>query len=458
METAGEIKEKDVLDLDSQSVVEKIVVCPAEITGAGGNKSETGDTSNKSSDRSDKKGLPLFLSNKSSEETDCRENKTKVCASLNQTTKAFDSADNKCDTSDSSNKISEASDKGDNKSKVIDASNQASEKSDQNSESTNSLSSVSTDISGERSQSLVTKLDEVRQGIYRLLSESDNGEIEEEGDTSETIDTRRQVVEKNTVTKTETIIKSEIVSRKEETNTLTLNLQEEEIRGYQADEEVDLSEENSVDQAQVPRSENIIEVEVERNMGCVSGERETRDREERCTDSGIERGVESSRGGSAEGWLARLSYRVTGKSMITLGSGGQSSHSQASTDGSKECFNSPRDGGFGERNQELKVKLAQMEEDKSRAVQHAVEITKEEEKRIGEDRLLKERSFLDGEREQWRKEIEELRNDHERAALQNEKKSKESQDRQAEMVNKLQVRVLRHCLESVSFSGKWKNR
>ena len=104
------------------------------------------------------------------------------------------------------------------------------------------------------------------------------------------------------------------------------------------------------------------------------------------------------------------------------------------------------------------MKLAQMEEDKSRSVQHAVEITKEEEKRIGEDRLLKERSFLDGEREQWRKEIEELRNEHERAALQNEKKSKESQDRQAEMVNKLQVRVLCHCLESVSFSGKWKNK
>jgi hypothetical protein len=448
--------EKDVVALDSQSVVENIVVCPVEITGAGGNKSETGDTSNNSSDRSDKEGLPLFLSDKSSEATDCTVNKIKVCASSNLTTEAVDSSENKCDTSDSSNKISEASDIGDKKSRVIAASNQASEKSNQNSESTNSLSSVSTDISGERSQNLVAKLDEVRQGIYRLLSESDNGEIEEEGDTAETIDTHRQVVEKKTVTKTETIIKSEIVSRKEETNTLTLNLQEEEIRGYQADEEVDLSD--SVDQAMVPRSENIIEVEVERNMGCLSGERETRDREERCTDSGIERGVESSRGGSAEGWLARLSYRVTGKSKITLGSGGQSSHSQASTDGSKECFNSPRDGGFGERNQELKVKLAQMEEEKLRAVQLAVEIAKEEEKRIGEDRILKERSILDREREQWRKEIEELRNEHVQAALQNEKKSKESQDRQAEMVNKLQVRVLCHCLDSVSFSGKWKNR
>ena len=178
----------------------------------------------------------------------------------------------------------------------------------------------------------------------------------------------------------------------------------------------------------------------EKEMGCVSGERETRDKEDRGTDSGIERGVGSSRGGSAEGWLARLSSRVSGRSRVALGSGGQSSDSQASSpDGRRGSMDSPREGGFGEgsleqRVRELWVRLAQMEAEKLRAVEQAVE----EERRIGAETSRKDKIVLDREKEYILKEKEQLRREREDTEQQM-RRYVESQARQTDLVNRLQV-------------------
>ena len=65
--------------------------------------------------------------------------------------------------------------------------------------------------------------------------------------------------------------------------------------------------------------------------------------------------------------------------------------------------------------------------------------TKEEEKRIGADALLKERSLFENLKQDLRKEIEELQTERETTSMKM-KRSTESQNRQTVMVNKLQVR------------------
>ena len=338
------------------------------------------------------------------------------------------------------------SDRSDKNSKASDISTDRSEKT--------SGDSVSTGTSGHSGQRLARQLEEVRQGIYRLLSESDSGGIEGDENSAEEIDTRRQIVGEHThtVTRSQTIIKTETVARCELTSYSDLGVTplEGDTPGYQADEEVDQSEEDSASQSLeinsvvVPGCEDVVEKQelelCEKEMGCVSGERETRDKEDRGTDSGIERGVGSSRGGSAEGWLARLSSRVTGRSRLALGSGGQSSDSQASSpDGRRGSMDSPREGGFGEgsleqRVRELWVRLAQMEAEKLRAVEQAVE----EERKNGTEIIRKERNVLDREKENLVREKEQLRQEKE-AIEQRMKLSSESQVRQAELVNRLQV-------------------
>ena len=191
----------------------------------------------------------------------------------------------------------------------------------------------------------------------------------------------------------------------------------------------------------VPGGEDVIEKQelelCEKEMGCISGERETGDREER--DSGIERGLESSRGGSAEGWLSRFNNRVTGRSREVLGSRGQSSDSEASTpDGRRMSID--REGGFGEGNleqrvRELWVRLAQMETEKLRAVEEAVEA----ERRLGMEDVQKERIILERERNELAIEKEQIRRERD-AIDQNKRMAAERQAREAEMVNRLQVK------------------
>ena len=115
-------------------------------------------------------------------------------------------------------------------------------------------------------------LTKVRQGIHRLLSETDSGDQTEEGAGDQ--ETERRVVGGYAVD------------------------------AEQAEEGDDEEESGSIDLEQQP--EGLVGA-----MGCVS-----RDLEEgeggngAATDSGIDRTtVGSSRVGSAEGWLARLSSR-----------------------------------------------------------------------------------------------------------------------------------------------------
>ena len=100
---------------------------------------------------------------------------------------------------------------------------------------------------------------------------------------------------------------------------------------------------------------------------------------------------------------------------------------------------SPRDGGFAEaglemRVRELWVRLAQMETEKLRAVEQAVE----EERRRASDILSKERLVLDRERKECQLEKDKISQD--RMVLdQQQQMFKQSQAREADLVNKLQV-------------------
>jgi hypothetical protein len=149
--------------------------------------------------------------------------------------------------------------------------------------------------------------------------------------------------------------------------------------------------------------------------------------------------VESSRGGSAEGWLSRLNNRVTGRSRVGLWSKGQSSDSQASTPDSRR-MSIDREGGFGERNleqrvRELWVRLAQMETEKSRAVEEAVEA----ERTLWMEDVQKGRIILEKERNDLGREEEQIRRERD-AIDQNRRMAAESQAREAALVNKLQVK------------------
>ena len=181
-------------------------------------------------------------------------------------------------------------------------------------------------------------------------------------------------------------------------------------------------------------------------MGCVSAENEDRPGEaDRGTDSGIDRGQGSSRAASAEerGWLARLTSRVR------HGSTGQLSQSSTpeyrrpkvrTRPGSVPVTpDSPRDGGFAEAGLEMRVRelwlrLAQMETEKLRAVEIAVE----EERKRGSEILAKERLKVDRDKRELESQRERL--DGDRAILEQQRLVfQQTQAREAELVNKLQV-------------------
>ena len=125
----------------------------------------------------------------------------------------------------------------------------------------------------------------VRRGIHRLLSETDSGDQTEEGG-GETEDGEQET-------------------------------ERRVVGGYTADgEEVEEDEEESgsIDLEQQEQEGPVSETA----MGCVS-----REVEEGGggggTDSGIDRTtVGSSRVGSAEGWLARLSSRLVGLKLVIM--------------------------------------------------------------------------------------------------------------------------------------------
>merc|ERR1712106_411681 len=108
-----------------------------------------------------------------------------------------------------------------------------------------------------------------------------------------------------------------------------------------------------------------------------------------------------------------------------------------------------REGGFGEENleqrvRELWVRLAQMEAEKLRAVEEAVE----EERRIGTDALQKERIILERDKYELAKEKEQMR--REREAMDLKMRSiNESQTREADMVNKLQAKLVKYRQEAL---------
>ena len=193
--------------------------------------------------------------------------------------------------------------------------------------------------------------------------------------------------------------------------------------------------------------EEAYQADEEDEMGCVSGEKE-----DRGTDSGIERGLGSSRAASAESWLARLTSR--------MGRQQSSNNSQASTPDTPafrrragSLPHSPREGGFAEAGLEMRVRelwlrLAQMETEKLRAVETAVE----EERKRGAEIIIKERLVLEREKRELSSERGKMV--REREALEQQMKMfKASQTREAEMVNKLQVnyylnflsREVAHC-------------
>ena len=240
-------------------------------------------------------------------------------------------------------------------------------------------------------------------GIFKLLSESDDEEKVDSGNVN---------------------VKKEFID-------LGVAPLEEETPGYQADEEEDDSHEDSASHSVEINTVNIVPDSSDIIMGCVSA-----DKEDRGTDSGIDRGQGSSRAASAEGWLARLTSRV----------GGQASRSQTSTPDrvrrrGSSAPDSPRDGGFPDgglemRVRELWLRLAQMETEKLRAVEVAVE----EERKRGMEILTKERLVIDREKREMKQEKEKIGKDRE--ALNDQiLMFQQSQARESDLINKLQVCV-----------------
>ena len=182
--------------------------------------------------------------------------------------------------------------------------------------------------------------------------------------------------------------------------------------------------------------EEAYQADEEDEMGCVSGEKE-----DRGTDSGIERGLGSSRAASAESWLARLTSRM-GRQQSSNNSQSSTPDTPAFRRRAGSLPHSPRDGGFAEAGLEMRVRelwlrLAQMETEKLRAVETAVE----EERKRGAEIIIKERLVLEREKRELSSERGKMV--REREALEQQMKMfKESQTREAEMVNKLQVKYL----------------
>ena len=136
---------------------------------------------------------------------------------------------------------------------------------------------------------IAQQLEEVRLGIFKLLSESDD------------------------VAAAEKVVNAKVESE-EAKNFTELGVSpleaEEETPGYQADEEEEEEEDSGSQSVEI--SSSCAQGGAGLAMGCVSADKEERDSraEDRATDSGIDRGQGSSRAASAEGWLARLTSRV----------------------------------------------------------------------------------------------------------------------------------------------------
>ena len=270
----------------------------------------------------------------------------------------------------------------------------------------------------DKSHNIQTKLEEVRQGIYRLLSESDDGvgEIEEYESNVEIIDTRKRVVKEYKLTTCNTIINTEVRYEKEITDD-----------GMVVITNVDTPDcEDNVDHTAVskPGYQSRIEEVVEAG-----------DREEKCTDSGIERGLESSRGGSAEGWLTKLSHKIGDNN--NLGTGGQSALSEASHHHGDMLVQSLRDGGFAEIGLGLQTTLAQAEEGDAEFPNQTVQNEMNNEGKMRLDETMKE-NHLEEENVQLKREIQQLTIENENNHIRMQR-SRESQNREVVMVNKLQV-------------------
>ena len=167
------------------------------------------------------------------------------------------------------------------------------------------LSSSSTLVSRQvkTNQRISKQLEEVRQGIFKLLTES-----EDEAD--HVSDVKNVLIEKKQVTDHDDPGVAPLVA-------------EEDVPGYTADDDDDDSPDSASQSVEI-NTVNIVTEEVAAagasdNMGCVSVDREERNNEDRGTDSGIDRGLGSSRAASAEGWLARLTSRVGGGGRLRGG-------------------------------------------------------------------------------------------------------------------------------------------
>ena len=124
---------------------------------------------------------------------------------------------------------------------------------------------------------------------------------------------------------------------------------------------------------------------------------------------------------------------------MLLGSGGQSSDSEASITQSQR-MSIDREGGFSEGNleqrvRELWVRLAQMEAEKFRAVEEAIE----EGRRLETEALQKDKIIMERDKQELHQAKDQMRKDKE-AMNQKMRSIMEGQKRDADLVNRLQVR------------------
>ena len=296
------------------------------------------------------------------------------------------------------------------------------------------LSSSSTLVSRQvkTNQRISKQLEEVRQGIFKLLTES-----EDEAD--HVSDVKNVLIDKKQVTDHDDLGVAPLVA-------------EEDVPGYTADDDDDDSPDSASQSVEI-NTVNIVTEEAAAtgagasdNMGCVSVDREERNNEDRGTDSGIDRGLGSSRAASAEGWLARLTSRVGGGGRHA--SSGSYSQSSTPDPGARRLRRggsapeSPRDGGFAEAGLEMRVRelwlrLAQMETEKLRAVEVAVE----EERKRGVEILSKEKLVMEREKRELKEERERLSREREKLDQQLTM-YQQSQSRESDLINKLQVKSI----------------
>lgn len=274
--------------------------------------------------------------------------------------------------------------------------------------SSNTISEISTRFAEEQAR--------VRQGIYRILSEDAHHSLDKDSSVDEQIDF------------------AELEQRDgEEDSSQSIDL---EIRDPKEKHEWEDSEKELKEDWQHDTDD----------MGCIRGE-EQEEREERAdpgTDSGIDR--VSSAGTNNAGWMQRFGNRMR---RARIGSGGQSTASSSPDDRFERprsaSTESPREGGFQtDRNtvllenrvRELWIRLAQMETDKIKSVEIAVE----KERRKWENVVQEERRKVETER---------IRVEEGRLELKMGTRGMvESQARQVNLVNSLQAKLVKYKSEA----------